>query len=236
MWSAAQYKSKESRMLNLPERSCVFTPRPHSIMLTHLYARTLGDSCGQSPARAFIDLFTSISFALLKLFISDTPLYIIQDPRELWLRPLWVCVCALTTLKKPLLHLVYRGQGLPWKALFLFLLVIEWVALYKDDAKAATLLLLSKSLEHVKLFSHVFWVWIEIIIITTKILIKSTIASNDISTMLRKTATVKYKDAVSFHTVNPSIKWSNLLLVGLDIGVVVHRSGSSTEMDLFLMY
>ena len=70
---------------------------------------TLEESCGQSAARPFIDLFTSIFLlALLKLFISDTLLYILQDPKELWLRPLWVyvwvCVCFNHTTQ-PLLHL-----------------------------------------------------------------------------------------------------------------------------------
>lgn len=38
------------------------------------------------------------SFALLKLFTSDTPLHILQDTRELWLRPLRVC--ASSSLKQ----------------------------------------------------------------------------------------------------------------------------------------
>lgn len=88
--SAVRYVSGESTMLNLLEMSCFFFYSSASFDHVNTSVRcTLEESCGQSAARPFIDLFTSIFLlALLKLFTSDTLLYILQDPRELWLRPL----------------------------------------------------------------------------------------------------------------------------------------------------
>lgn len=52
----------------------------------------LGDSYGLWTAPAFIDLITRIVFAFLKLFTSVTLLHVLQDPTELWLMHLTVCV------------------------------------------------------------------------------------------------------------------------------------------------
>lgn len=79
----------------------------------------LGESCGQSTARASIDLFTSIFLTLLKLFTSDTRLYILQRPREPWLSEAFVSVCFDYTTQF-LLRLLYRGQGLREKIVLLF--------------------------------------------------------------------------------------------------------------------
>lgn len=96
MWSAVQYKSGESRIFHLLEMSC-FLLLDLIRSCGHICA--LGDSCGQSTAQAFIDLFTSIFLALLKLFTSDTWLYSSNIPESFgWRRPLWVCVCVSTTL------------------------------------------------------------------------------------------------------------------------------------------
>lgn len=114
--SAIQHKSEGVQEVK-PARDVLFFSSSTSFDHVNTSVRcTLGENCGQSAAWAFIDLFTSIFLALLKLFTSDTPLYILQDPRELWLRPLWafVCVCVcFNYTTQPLLHLVCRGQGLP---------------------------------------------------------------------------------------------------------------------------
>lgn len=73
MWFAVQYKSGESSIFYLLKMSCFLIL---DLIRSCKHICALGDSCGQSTAQAFIDLFTSIFLALLKLFTSDTWLYI----------------------------------------------------------------------------------------------------------------------------------------------------------------
>lgn len=91
MWFAVQYKSGESSIFYLLEMSCFLIL---DLIRSCKHICALGDRCGQSTAQAFIDLFTSIFLALLKLFTSDTWLYILQHPRELWLTEAFGSVCV----------------------------------------------------------------------------------------------------------------------------------------------